>query len=224
MNEFQPDSVPDSIPAPPVRPKTRPRGMGPGALRRRPVQASKVSYGQQWLTFAMVVSFAVAAWVMLQPQVGHLLWPKATSAEPRRSEAFVAIAYDGISRKAGEVSPDLFREHLMALRSAGYVPITLADVEGLMYSGRPVPQKAVLVTMDQSRKTSYFTTVSMLRRFGWNAVMFLWTKPIVDGNSAAMLWPYLGNMVRSGLWEIGAQSHDGFRRVITSSSGMLADS
>lgn len=216
MNDSHPDSAPEPSPAPP--PGTE---WDAALFSRRPVQAKKVSYGLPWLHFALAVSFAVATWVFLKPSVGRLIWPKAVTVDPRRAEAFVAIAYDGISWKNNEVTPDLFREHLRALRAAGYVPITLADVDGLMIQGHPLPQKAVLLTMDQSRKTSYFTTHAILRRFGWNAVMFLWTKPIADGDSAAMLWPYIHNMVRSGLWEIGAQSHDGFRRVKTSSKGLL---
>ncbi len=222
VNDTKSGPLPDPIPAPAGAPGNAPCEEWDQALfARRPVQPSKVGYGQQWLHYLLFISVAITAWVLLKPSVGLWLWPKAGAAELRRAEAFVAIAYDGISRKDGEVSPELFREHLMAMRAAGYVPITLSDVEGLICRGRPVPQKAVLVTMDQSRKTSYFTTFSILRRFGWNTVMFLWTKPIVDGDSAAMLWPYLGNMVGSGLWEIGAQSHDGFRRVITSPKGLL---
>jgi hypothetical protein len=38
----------------------------------------------------------------------------------------------------------------------------------------------------------------MLRKAGWNAVMFLWTKPIIERDSAALLWPYLRSMIRSG--------------------------
>jgi tetratricopeptide (TPR) repeat protein len=187
---------------------------------KRPVQAVKVSYGSAWLHSLLVVCLLIAWWFPAKILIGQLLWPKAKATGPVDSMSFVSLAYEGVSTKTNEVSPELFREHLEAMRAAGYTPIGLKDVEALVREGKPVPRKSVLVTFDHARRTSYFATHSMLRRAGWNAVMFLWTKPIVERDSSALLWPYLRSMIRSGVWELGAQGHDGFQRVRASSGGM----
>lgn len=186
---------------------------------RRPVQAVKVAYGSSWLHALLVICLLVAWWFPAKILIGQLLWPKVKAAGPRTEMSFVALAYEGVSTKTNEVSPDRFREHLDALKAAGYAPIGLQDVEALVREGKPLPRKSVLMTFDHSRKTSYFATHAMLRRAGWNAVMFLWTKPIEDRDSSALLWPYLRSMLRSGTWELGAQSHDGFNRIQTSARG-----
>ena len=192
---------------------------GSDPFDRRPVTAVPVSYGEVWLRYLLALSLLVALWLPARLLIGHLFWPRLSSNAPRTAEAFVALAYSGISDKPTEVSPEQFRGQLRALRAAGYVPIRLSDVQTLFRDGKKLPPKAVLLTMDQSRKTSYFLTHSILRREGWNAVMFLWTKPIVDGDPAAMLWPYLRGMTHTRVWELGAQSHDGFARVPAGASG-----
>ncbi|MBM4156032.1 MAG: tetratricopeptide repeat protein [Lentisphaerae bacterium] len=189
-------------------------------FNQRPVQAVKVSYGTSWMHFLLVACLLIAWWFPAKILIGHLLWPKVAPAGPRDATAFVSLAYEGVSAKTNEVSPERFQDHLSALRAAGYTPIGLKDVEGLVRDGKAVPRKAVLVTFDHARKTSYFATHAALRKAGWNAVMFLWTKPIMERDSYALLWPYLRSMIRSGTWELGAQSYEGVQRIQTSSGGL----
>lgn len=190
---------------------------------RRPTPPVKVTYTTSWLHFLAVLCLFVAWWIPIKIAVEHVLWPRVRPIGPRDSLAFVAIAYEGVSTKERDVPPERFREQIETLKTAGYQPIRLTDVEALFREGRPLPRRAVLITFDHSRKSSYFATHRILRRTGWNAVMFLWTKPIQDRDPAALLWPYLRNMVKSGLWEIGAESHDGLQRVITSSKGLTGN-
>lgn len=190
---------------------------------RRPTPPVKVTYTTSWLHFLAVLCLLIAWWVPIKIVMERVLWPRARPSGPRDSLAFVAIAYEGVSTKDGDVPPERFREHIEALKAAGYHPIRLADVEALFREGRPLPRRAVLVTFDHSRKTSYFATHTTLRRTGWNAVMFLWTKPIIERDPAALLWPYLRSMVRSGIWEIGAESHDALRRIVSSPRGLTGN-
>jgi tetratricopeptide (TPR) repeat protein/peptidoglycan/xylan/chitin deacetylase (PgdA/CDA1 family) len=187
---------------------------------RRYIQPVTVSYAAAWMHFLIVLCLLVAWYFPMRVLIGHWLWPKA-EVGPRTSHAFVALAYEGVSKRTNEVSTALFVEHLDTLRSRGYVPIGLEDVRQLVFEGKPVPEKAVLLTFDHGRKTSYFAVDSILRRAGWKAVMFLWTRPIVEKDSAALLWPYIRIMSRSGTWELGAQSHNGFASVPASPRGYL---
>lgn len=192
---------------------TRRDADGPAA--HAPVRATPsepVTYTVSWLRFFMVLALAVAWLVPLTFLTSRLLWPPAKTG-PREAYSFMALVYSGVSDKTNEVSPALFREHLKALKQSGYVPITLQDVRDLVQDGKPVPRKAVLLTMDHSRKTSYYLTKSHLRSAGWNAVMFLWTRAIEEDDPASLLWPYVRALVRSPNWEIGAQSEGGFHNV-----------
>ncbi len=187
---------------------------------RRYIQPVTVSYASSWMHFLIVLCLLIAWYFPMRILIGHWLWPKIDPG-PRTSHAFVALAYEGVSKRTNEVSTALFVEHLDALRDRGYVPIGLEDVRQLVYDGKPVPQKAVLLTFDHGRKTSYFAVDSILRGAGWKAVMFLWTKPIIEKDSAALLWPYIRIMSRSGTWELGAQSHNGFASIPASPRGYL---
>ncbi len=199
-------------------PNPTPDRLDDALFEKRPLSAMRTGYGGAWLSTAWVFFAAIAIWIVLRPWITRLLWPPLPQP-PRMARIFAAVAYEGISDKTNEVSPERFEDHLAALRAAGYVPIRLRDVEEFYREGRPLPEKALLLTLDQSRKTSYFAAGALLRRWGWNAVMFLWTRPIEEQDPAALLWPYVRNMARSEVWEIGAQSHDGFQRVVTVSTG-----
>ncbi|MBU0716447.1 MAG: polysaccharide deacetylase family protein [Verrucomicrobia bacterium] len=190
---------------------------------KRPMRPERVSYTQAWLYFLMIVCMLVAWWFPARMLFQHFAYFKNVPKVPRDAYVFTALAYGGISDLTNEVSVGLFKEHFAALRDAGYIAIGLEDVHALVVNGKPLPRKAVLMTFDQSRKSSYFDVRSVLREANWKAVMFLWTKPIVDEDPSALRWPYIREMVRSRFWEVGAQSHNGFAQVPADSSGRLGN-
>ncbi|MDZ4199982.1 MAG: polysaccharide deacetylase family protein, partial [Kiritimatiellia bacterium] len=179
----------------------------------------KASYRQSWLYFLLAVCMMVAWWFPVQNAVRRMMAVQRPYTGPRDAMEFVALAYEGISDHSSEVSPGQFREQIAALIKAGYVPITLRDVQALLSEGRPMPRRAILMTFDQSRKSSYFEARSVLQRAGWSAVMFLWTRPILENEPASLRWPYVRRMLRGGAWELGAQSHSGFTRVSADPAG-----
>lgn len=185
----------------------------------RPVQAVPVSYLTSWLYFLLILCLLVAWYFPVKILVSYLMWPPTEEHEVRDSYSFVALTYEGVSRKDNEVQPAQFREHIDALKEHGYVPITLEDVRGLMLRNEPLPPRAVLTTFDHGRRTSYFYTKAHMRRAGWRGVMFLWTRPIEERDTASLLWPYVRRMIRLPTWEIGAQSHHGFDPVVAHDSG-----
>ncbi len=183
------------------------------------VHALKASYRQAWLYFLLIICLAVAWWVPIRYTVTRWLMFRPAEAGPRDAHEFVALAYAGISRNPGEVTPEKFRAQVAALRAAGYHPVTLRDVKEFYREKKPLPRRAILMTFDQSRKSSYFDARRVLQRAGWTAVMFLWTKPILDEDPSVLRWPYVRSMLRSGAWEAGAQSHRGFEMVLANSAG-----
>ncbi len=183
------------------------------------VAVLKANYKQAWLYFLFIVCMIIAWGIPARYYFTRYFRFKPVDAELRDAEVFVALAYEGISANPREVSPERFREHVNALRKAGFTPITLRDVHALYAEGALLPRKAVLMTFDHGRKSSYFDARAVLARVGWPAVMFLWTKPIQDEDPASLRWPYVRSMLRSGAWEAGAQSHLGFEQVVADSDG-----
>ncbi len=185
------------------------------------VAAMKAKYKQSWLYFLLIISLVVAWGVPVRYLIMRYLVFRQVNTGPRVAEAFVALSYEGISENPREVSPQRFREHFAALRKAGYNPITLDDIHAFYTEGKLLPRRAVLLTFDHARKSSYYDVRSVLTRAGWPAVMFLWTYAIESEDPASLRWPYVRAMLRSGAWEVGAQSHRGFERIVADSDGTL---
>lgn len=186
------------------------------------VRPQKVRYSTTWFYYLMVLCLAVAWLIPISILVTNIMWPPA-EVGIRDSYEFAALVYDDISDKAGGLKPWQFKQQLNELRKNGYNPISLQDVADLYQKNTPLPRKALLLTFDHSKKGAYFGVRSILRHAGWNAVMFLWTKSIQDHDQASVWWPYVREMVRTRRWEIGAQSHDGFSKVQTSSKGRMGN-
>ncbi len=191
----------------------------PSVQPARSVQPVRVTYGTTWLHYLIVVGLIIAWWFPVKLLISHWLWPQATYDGPRDAETFVALAFEGVSSKTNEVSTAQFKRHVQALKANGYVPIGLEDVRLLFKEGKLLPRKSVLLTFDHARKTSYYNCDPILRRMGWNAVMFLWVESIVEEDPASLLWPYVRIMLRSKSWEIGAESYSGFKKIQVGPSG-----
>ncbi len=185
------------------------------------VAVMKADYKQAWLYFLFFVSLVIAWGIPARYFIARHFSFRAVDLGPRDATEFVALAYEGVSTNPREVSPERFREHFNALRDAGYKPITLEDIHNFYTEGTPLPRKAVLLTFDHARKSSYFDVRTILSRAGWPAVMFLWTLPIETEDPAGLRWPYVRAMLRGGAWEAGAQSHFGFQRIVADSEGTL---
>lgn len=182
-------------------------------------QAMKASYRQAWLYFFLVVCLVIAWWVPARHFITRLLVFRPMDTGKHDAYEFVALAYTGISQAPDEVSPENFQAQVSALRKAGYNPITLRDLTSFYNDNEPLPKKAILITFDHSRKSSYFDARRVLQSIGWPAVMFLWTKPILDLDPSALRWPYVRTMLRDGAWEAGAQSFNGFDQVLADAEG-----
>jgi len=198
-----------------------------GSFRREPpvvperVAVLKANYRQAWLYFLLVLCLIIAWGIPIRYAIVRFVAFRPADVGPRTAMEFVSITYEGISDIPTEVQPDLFKKQMETLKDAGYNSITLEDVEAFYSEGAPLPEKAVLLTFDHSRKSSYFDARKVLQKLGWKAVMFVWTKPILDEDPSALRWPYIRAMIGSGAWEAGAQSNLGFERIVTDTEGTL---
>ena len=192
----------------------------------RPVAQEKDRNSRAWLMFLAVICFGVALW---QP-VKHALWAirnrsveREGASIPREADCFVAISYEGVAKEREPtgrfITVDRFREHIEALRRAGYHPIGLKDVRDFYADKRPLPSKAVLVTFENNHKSTFFDTVRLLRSQRWHAVMGVVTGPVREWDDDVLLRPYLKDMALNAAWDLACESDGGTALIAVDSHG-----
>ncbi len=191
-----------------------------GWSRPRPVR--KDSSVRAWLWFLAAVCLVVALWIPMRAVYQRTRY-KPSAGGVRDASSFIALTYGGISsgkvQGPEDVTRKQFEQQIRALRERGFNPIGLSDVQSFYKEGKPLPRKAVLVTMEQSKKSSYLESRKILQENRWKAVMFVRADTIRDKDPSALRWPILREMALSGTWSVGAQSSDGFRSIPSGPDG-----
>lgn len=193
---------------------------------KRPIAMAKDSNTGAWLMLLGAACLSVALW----GPISRLYWRmhnKAVSADlsaiERTSDCFVAISYEGVAKEPEPWNPFIstanFQEHLIALKEAGYNPITLEDVRAFYHDNRLLPEKAVLMTFENCHKSTYFEIRDILSKQRWHAVMGVVTKPVREDNIDVLLRPYLKGMVLDATWDLANQSDEGTTLIPTTMRG-----
>ena len=190
---------------------------------QRPVAVTKDRNFRAWCIFLGLICFGIAVWRPLRTLYYQYGYTKQAAVAEHDADHFIAIAYYGVSNKAQggsqDVSAQAFTAQLRLMQERGYTPIGLKDVLAFYKEGKLLPRKAVLMTFEQSRKSSYFDIRDVLYANKWKAVMAVNTAPIHSRDAQALLWPYLQDMLSMGYWELAAQSEQGFTPILTGPSG-----
>nr|MBP7276093.1 polysaccharide deacetylase family protein [Kiritimatiellia bacterium] len=175
-----------------------------------------------WLFFIAGVCLLAALWKPISAAYSRIAFEPEIRG-PRDADSFIALAYGAVSgaQKPAfeEVTREKFEMQIQALRERGFNPIGLSDVKAFYEEGQLLPRKAVLITMEQSKRVSYLETRSILRSYRWKATMFVRSDTIENKDPGALRWPILREMAQSGTWEIGAQSADGYRSIPSGPDG-----
>ena len=118
------------------------------------------------------------------------------------------------------------------LRDNGWVAVSLQQVLDSRQGGKPLPAKAVLLTIDDGKRDTYTRVFPLLRLFQYPAVVALvgsWLEVAADGvvdydgtpvpRSEFVSWDEVREMQRSGLVEIASHSYDLHRGVLANPQG-----
>lgn len=97
------------------------------------------------------------------------------------------------------MTPELFEEHLKALKDNEFETITLDN----LYNGN-LPEKPVLITMDDGYKSNYSYAYPLLKNYNMNAVIFVVTSKVGDKTPwlPRFTWEEAKEMEESGVIEI----------------------
>lgn len=106
-----------------------------------------------------------------------------------------------------------FEDQLRYLSNAGYEFLSFADVAAIMEQQRPVPERAVVLTIDDGYESVYDVAWPLLQQYNARATLFIYTDFI--GAGAALDWAQLKEMGASELIEIEShgKSHASLARI-----------
>jgi peptidoglycan/xylan/chitin deacetylase (PgdA/CDA1 family) len=96
-----------------------------------------------------------------------------------------------------------FKEQLQYLQDNHYQVLRLEDLELYLNGERPIPDKSVILTIDDGYSSIYSIAYPLLKEFNYPVTVFLYTDFI--GAGAALNWDQINQLKKSGLFNF--QSH-----------------
>lgn len=121
------------------------------------------------------------------------------------------LVYHGVvtERQEGNTLLRDFRDHMFALKNAGWETISSEEFEAFMKGEQELAEKSFLLTFDDGRKDSYYPVDPILRALDYKAVMFVITNQSLGEKGEASHFylseKELQQMQSTGRWDI--QSH-----------------
>jgi peptidoglycan/xylan/chitin deacetylase (PgdA/CDA1 family) len=98
----------------------------------------------------------------------------------------------------------LFERQMDYLKKNGYRVISMAELLDFLSYRRSIPDKAVVITMDDGYSSAYEIAFPILKKHGFKATLFVYTD-FVGTSKSAITWDQLRRM-RSAGFEIGSHS------------------
>lgn len=117
------------------------------------------------------------------------------------------------------VSAGNFAAQLDWLARNDYRVIPLAQLTDFLQGRQPLPQRAVVITIDDGYESVYRVALPLLRKYNFPATLFIYTDFI--GAADALSWPQLQEIAASGL--IDTQSHSKTHRNLIERTGGDSD-
>ncbi len=100
------------------------------------------------------------------------------------------------------VKSENFYEQMFYLKENGYTVIGLDQLLDFMEFNSPLPEKAIVITLDDGWLSAYEIAYPILKEFGFTATLFVYTD-FIEGEQA-MKWSQLKEMAENGF---DVQSH-----------------
>ena len=103
-----------------------------------------------------------------------------------------------------------FERHLQYFRDTDTQVLTLDEVADLIETGRPLPPRAVVITIDDADRSVYEQAYPLLRKYGLRAHLFVPTGKVGQSWSGLRVctWEELAEMAASGVMILGSHSRD----------------
>ena len=166
-----------------------------------------------------------------------LLLP-ATRSAAETAEELTVLSYHEVTDPARSlqplyaVTPTDFVRQMDWLRNRGYHFVSVSEVLASRHGGKPLPEKAVLITFDDGYQSVYDNAWPVLKLFRIPAVIavvgsWLEAKGTADFDGKKLpreellSWDELREMTQSGLVEVGSHAFDLHRGILGNPQGNL---
>jgi hypothetical protein len=129
---------------------------------------------------------------------------------PSYTGSVPVLVYHGINNSGTDyaVTPQLFAAQMLALKTAGFHAITLAQYAAWVHGDRRgLPSKPILLTFDDGRRDAYRAANNLLATYGFHATMFTFAAWPKANPGFSLTWNELQRMQRSSIWSV--QEHGG---------------
>lgn len=131
------------------------------------------------------------------------------------ARAVPVLIYHGVTyvQDADNTSLDNFIKQMEMLKRNGYQTITLEKFDDFLDGKATLPPRPIIITFDDGRKDSYYTTDDIFKKLGFNAVLFEVSGKPDSRDQFYLSWNELKEMKDSGRWDIqshGTYSHERF--------------
>jgi peptidoglycan/xylan/chitin deacetylase (PgdA/CDA1 family) len=97
------------------------------------------------------------------------------------------------------VAPDDFRQQMAYLAENGYNTITFEDLSRAIADKQDLPEKPVIITIDDGYRDNYENAFPILQEYNITATIFLVTDPIDLGDPRYMTWEMVEEMAAAGI-------------------------
>ena len=120
---------------------------------------------------------------------------------PVRYQTVPVLVYHQFAEKSTNkmtVSRDAFEAQMQLLKDKGYRVITLEQLVDFVDFRGQLPEKAVVITIDDGWRATYDIAFPILKRYGYPATLFVYTQ-LISGGAKTLSWDQLREMAAQGL-------------------------
>ncbi len=141
-----------------------------------------------------------------QPLVVPLVAPNPLGVRDGEFQTVPILCYHRFGSGSSKmiISPASFAAQLDWLARNGYHVIRLAQLGEFLAGRAPLPQRSVVITIDDGYESVYQHAFPLLKKHGFPATLFVYNDFI--GTGAGLSWTQLQEMAASGLVDIQAHS------------------
>lgn len=112
-----------------------------------------------------------------------------------------------VYRRDLTVIPAHFEEQLQYLQTQGYQSVLLADIYETLTTGKPLPEKPIVLTFDDGYKDAYTDALPLLQKYGFVGEFFLLATPAHYEAPQYVTWGDVRAMADAGM-SMQAHSRD----------------
>ena len=141
-----------------------------------------------------------------QPLVVPLTAGSALGVTADGAQAVTILCYHrfGPGQSKMMVAAPQFEAQLDWLARNNYQVLRLADVASFLAGKKPLPQRSVVITIDDGYESVYRHALPLLKKYNFPATLFVYTDFI--GSRDGLSWAQLQELAASGLVDIQAHS------------------